>query len=132
MANGRENVGTISTTYKVGKNIANVEREDVTAKNKASAQRKGEGVVAAQEQFNSLYGQGTLLTQGTEDPDKILELLESDALSGDFGFTYGYDEILGQFDPTSFLKAYRGYVGTRGEQVQQSKARSRTFLTGEI
>jgi len=124
MANGREDVGTISTTFKVGKNIANVERKDLTSKNKAEAQRKGESVLASQEEFSSLYGQGSLLTQGTEDTDKILELLESDALSGDYGFTFGFDEILGENDPTSFLAAYRGYIGSRGEQVQQAKKKS--------
>lgn len=82
-------------------------------------------------------GSATLLTSALqEDQDRFVHLLETDILTRESGtmggFTFGYDEILGEHDPTSFLEAYRGYVATRGEQVQQAKARSKTFLTGEF
>lgn len=91
------------------------------------------------DQLTETAGQ-SLLTDDTFDPEKLEEFIQKDinarSGSGNFkGYTDQYDSLLGAYDPTTFLKAYKGYVSARTSQIDTAKSNpglKQTFLTGGL
>lgn len=123
-------VGKITVNYDTKSRWLGGSNSTSNEDNLRNAKAQANSIYDQQEEFSSMYRGGTLLTQGMDKADEMEDLLSSGALSGSYGYTDSYDDILGNNDPTSFLKAYRGYVEGRKANVSAAQKKSNTFLTG--
>lgn len=91
----------------------------------------------AYDRQQNIFNSDTLLTDSNFDYKAIEDLIGLEANTqgkSHTGYTQDYNTLLGEYDPTTFLKAYKGYVASRLGSIEQNKSTpglsKQTFLGG--
>ena len=130
-------VGGIKNGVGLGNYAASNSRNRAAADNKYHASRSKN-----MKAFNKLSSSGNLLTSNLDSSGDIIALLEKEVemSKGDMGRRTTLTGAVADkakigmegLGASQYLAAYRGYINTRGAEVQSAKAKSKTFLTGEV